>query len=144
LTRIGPGQAGSQAAAFGGDLAWSSQRRFARVFERLALPGMHRDTRFELLVSLGALGVYELTPGTLQLGGSDHVTLAAKRALAIGDPMLLERRATALAEACGVPLAALDLAFYNWESQERVTAGLGVGAEADPTLLSTVRQALGL
>ncbi len=46
-------RAGSQAAAFAGEAAWSPERRFARAFERLALPGLHRDARFELLVSLG-------------------------------------------------------------------------------------------
>ena len=137
-------RAGSQAEAFGGDPAWNAERRFARVLERLALPGMHRDARFELLVSLGALGVYELTPGALGFGGSDQVTLAAKRALAIGDSMLLERRASALAEACEIPLAALDLGFYNWEAGERVTGGLGPGAEPDPARLGAVRAALGL
>ena len=32
--------------------------------------------------------------------------VAAKRALGIGDPMLLERRAADLAEACSLPLEA--------------------------------------
>ena len=36
------------------------QRRFARVFERLALPGFGRATRFELLAALGAAGLYAL------------------------------------------------------------------------------------
>lgn len=121
-------RAGSQAQAFGGEAGWGGERRFARIFERLALPGLHRDARYELLTSLGALGVYELTPGMLALGGGDEVTLGAKRALGIGDPMLLERRAAQLAEACMVPLAALDLGFYNWERGERTTGGL-----ADPT-----------
>jgi hypothetical protein len=137
-------RSGSQAAAFGGDAAWGPQRRFARAFERLALPGLHRDARFELLVSLGVLGAYDLEAGALQLGGADDVTVAAKRALGIGDPLLLEKRAAQLAEACHVPLAALDLALYNWERAERVTAGLGAGAEADPTLGAAAHSALGL
>jgi hypothetical protein len=118
-------RAGSQAQAFAGEAAWSEERRFARIFERLALPGLNRDARFELLVSLGALGLYPVAPASLALGGDDQVTLAAKRALAIGDPLVLERRAAALAEACSVPLAALDLALYNWERGERATAGMG-------------------
>ena len=40
-------RAGSQAAAFTGEPDWTPQRRFARVFERLALPGLTRATRFE-------------------------------------------------------------------------------------------------
>lgn len=137
-------RAGSQTAAFQGEAAWAPQRRFARAFERLALPGMHRDARFELLVSLGTLGVYELAPASLQLGGGDHVTLAAKRALGIGDPMLLERRAGALAEACQIPFAALDLAFYNWEQGERATVGLGPAAEPDAAAEAAARAALGV
>ena len=135
-------RAGSQAAAFQGEAAWSPERRFARAFERLALPGLHRDARYELLVTLGVLGVYELAPGSLQLGGNDPVTVAAKRALGIGDPLLLDRRALALAEACQVPLAALDLGLYNWESGERATAGLGSAAAPDPGAAAAVRDAL--
>jgi hypothetical protein len=137
-------RAGAQTAAFQADTAWSPERRFARAFERLALPGLHREARFELLVSLGALGLYELIPGTLQLGGNGPVTLAAKRALAIGDTMLLDRRAAALAAAAQIPLAALDLAFYNWERGERATAGLGLGSEPDPARVAAARDALGL
>ncbi len=57
-------RAGSQAAAFSGELGWTPERRFERVFERLALPGLDRDARFELLVTLGWLGLYDLRAGT--------------------------------------------------------------------------------
>lgn len=137
-------RAGSQAAAFSGDPGWTAERRFARAYERLALPGMHRDARFELLVSLGTLGVYDLRPANLQLGGDDVVTLAAKRALAIGDPLVLERRAAQLAEASQLPLAALDLALYNWEAGERASGGLGPDAQPDPAATAAARAALGL
>jgi hypothetical protein len=137
-------RAGSQAAAFRGELAWTSERRFARVFERLALPGMHRDARFDLLVTLGKLGVYELQAGALQLGGANEATLGAKRALGIGDPLLLERRAAGLAAACEVELEALDLGLYNWGRGERVGLGLEPESEPDAELLGRVRRALGL
>jgi hypothetical protein len=142
--RAWAGRAGSQAAAFTGEEAWSPERRSARVFERLALPGLHRDARFELLVLLGRLGVYDLRAGALHFGGDNEVTVAAKRALGIGDPMLLERRAAELAAACGVPLEALDLGLYNWERGERVHAGLAPDAEPDPAVAGPVRSALGL
>ena len=91
-------RAGSQAAGFTGEADWSPQRRFARVFERLALPGMSRAARFELLATLGAAGLYELEPDQLQLGVEDDATTqAAKRILLSGDKMLLERRARDLA-----------------------------------------------
>ncbi|MGI8571135.1 MAG: hypothetical protein ACR2L9_00645 [Solirubrobacteraceae bacterium] len=137
-------RAGSQASALIGEASWSPERRFARAYERLALPGLHRDARFELLVSLGSLGVYELRAGTLALGGENAVTIAAKRALGIGDPLLLERRAQELAQACEVPLEALDLGLYNWEARERATLGMGPGAQAPPELLERVAVALGL
>jgi hypothetical protein len=137
-------RAGSQAAAFGGEPEWTPERRFSRAFERLALPGLHRDARYELLVSLGALGVYELRAGTLAVGGSDQVTVAAKRALGIGDTMLLERRAAQLADGCGIPLAALDLGFYNWERGERATDGLDPRSEPDPELQEAVQTALAI
>ena len=50
---------GSQAVAYTGD-AVAAERRFARAFERLALPGLHRDARYDLLVTLGRLGVDDL------------------------------------------------------------------------------------
>ena len=137
-------RAGSQAAAFTGQPEWSAERRFARTFERLALPGFHRAGRFALLVILGRTGVYELRPAALQLGAGDPVTLAAKRLLGIGDPLLLERRAGELASACGLPLDALDLALHNWERGERATLGLGIGAEPDPAALDSCRRALSL
>jgi hypothetical protein len=135
-------RASSQAAAFGGDPGWSPERRFARVFERLALPGLDRDARFDLLVTLGRLGVYELRPGSLELGGSNEVTLAAKRLLGIGDPLLLERRAAQLAQECAVPLEALDLGLYNWGRAERAT--VGADGDVDASALATARAALSL
>jgi hypothetical protein len=137
-------RAGSQEQAFRGEPGWAAERRFTRVYERLALPGLHRDARFELLVSLGALGLYELRPPNLALGGTDEVTVAAKRALGIGEPLVLERRAGQLAEACSVPLAALDLGLYNWERGERVTAGMGPTATAGNSELDGALAALAL
>jgi hypothetical protein len=120
---------GPQAIAFTGDPAWSPQRRFERVFERLALPGFTRTGRYELLVLLGRLGLYPLTPDSLHLataGGSaagDPTILAAKRVFGIGDALLLERRARALAEAASVPVEALDLALANWLAPVPATLG---------------------
>jgi hypothetical protein len=137
-------RAGSQAASFGGDPLWSPERRFARAFERLALPGLHRDARFDLLVTLGRLGVYDLRAGSLQFGGANEPTLAAKRALGIGDTLLLERRAAELAEAAELPLEALDLGLYNWGVGSRCTMGLEPTAEPDPVALESTQAALGL
>jgi hypothetical protein len=108
------GRAGSQQAAFTGDAGWAPERRFGRVFERLALPGFGRGARFELLVTLGAAGRYELAADGLHLVEDDPTTLAAKRALVSGDRMLLERRARDLADACALPLAALDRGLAVW------------------------------
>jgi hypothetical protein len=134
-------RAGSQAAALGGEAAWAPERRFARAFERLALPGFHRAARFELLTTAGSLGRLELGADALHVGGEDDVTLAAKRIFGIGDPLLLERRAAALAEGVGVPLDALDLALFNWSRiGERATGGTP-GATGDP---EPIAAALGL
>jgi hypothetical protein len=137
-------RAGSQAAAFRGEAAWSPERRFARAFERLALPGMHRAARFDLLVTLGRLRVYDLHAGSLQFGGSNETTIAAKRALGIGDTLLLERRAADLARAAALPLEALDLGLHNWGAARRSTMGLGSDASPDPAALESTRAALGL
>jgi hypothetical protein len=124
-----PGAAGPQASAFAGDPGWSAQRRFERLFERLALPGFARRGRYELLVTLGRLSLYPLTPDSLHLASApalaaeDPTTLAAKRVFGIGDPLLLERRSAALAEAASVPVEALDLALSNWIAPAPATLG---------------------
>jgi Alpha-glutamyl/putrescinyl thymine pyrophosphorylase clade 3 len=120
---------GAQAVAFTGDPAWSPQRRFERLFERLALPRLARMGRYDLLVTLGRLGLYELAADSLLLAGArglsseDLTTLAAKRLFGIGDPLLLERRAAALAEAASIPIETLDLALANWLSPQRASMG---------------------
>ncbi|HEX4483186.1 MAG TPA: hypothetical protein VH081_05320 [Solirubrobacteraceae bacterium] len=142
-------QAGSQLLAFTGDESWSAQRRFERLFERLALPGLSRAARYELLVLLGSLGVYELQAGSLQLAGArvgaseDPTVTAAKRIFAIGDPLLLERRAATLAQALAVPIAALDLALANWIAERRATVGFEPDV-ADGATLELAREELGL
>jgi hypothetical protein len=137
------GEAHTQAAAFAGDPAWSPERRFERLFERLALPGLGRTGRYELLVTLGRLGLYEMRPDSLHLGGADATTLAAKRVFGIGDSLLLDRRAAALAQAAGTPVEALDLALANWAAPRR--ASVGVSPElADAEALARAGSALGL
>jgi len=131
-------RAGSQAAGLIGEADWSAHRRFARVFERLALPGFSRAARFELLATLGAAGVYELEPDRLHFGTEDDATTqAAKRILQSGDVMLLERRARDLARASELPLAGLDRAFALWGD---------AGAEIEPAedLPAALRSALAL
>jgi hypothetical protein len=146
VERIG---AGAQASAFTGDLGWSPQRRFERLFERLALPGFGRAGRYELLVTLGRLGCYELIPDSLHLAGgrgegaSDPTTVAAKRVFGIGDQILLDRRAAALAEAAGVPVEALDLALANWGSPQRATVGFASDTRDDGSY-ERAGEALGL
>ncbi len=140
--RAWAGRAGSQATAFTGERSWSPERRFGRVFERLALPGLHRAARFELLVTLGRLGVYDLRADSLQLGTGDATEVAAKRVFAIGDRALLEHRAADLAEAAGVPLEALDLALVNFAREgERIRHGSH--ARPDDATRERIRAALG-
>ena len=142
------GQQGAQREVFVGDSTWTPQRRFERLFERLRLPGLARMGRYELLVTLGRIGLYELRADSLHFagghgGGEDLATVAAKRLFGIGDPLLLQRRAELLAEAMSVPPEALDLAFANWGGGERVT--LGVPPEVlDRHALERAREALEL
>jgi hypothetical protein len=143
------GEPPTQARALAGDPAWSAERRFERLFERLALPGLGRAGRYELLVTLGRLGLYEVRPsslhlsGTGALGGGDPTTVAAKRVFGIGDPLLLDRRATALAEAISVPVEALDLALANWGSPRGASLGVASQGIADGAL-ERAEAALGL
>jgi hypothetical protein len=131
-------RAGSQAAAFEGEAAWSPGRRFARVFERLALPGFDRPSRYELLVTLGAAGLYPLKAEALHIVAEDDATsLAAKRLLVSADLLLLERRARELAEACGAPIAALDRGLAVWGDSD-------AEVDSDVTVPDSIRGALGL
>lgn len=138
-------RAGSQAAALSGDDAWTPERRFGRVFERLSLPGFARAGRFELLASLGRLGLVDVAPDDLKLGeAADGAVIGAKRVFGIGERLLLERRAADLAEAAGVPLDALDLALFNFAQPEGRQATMGARARADGDLVARLEAALGL
>ena len=128
---------GSIEKAITGEPSWPATRRFARAYERLSLPGITRAQRFDFLAVLGAAGTYELEADALHPAGTDPTTVAAKRALVSGETMLLERRAKALAEAAGVPIAALDRGLALWDSTEPVEA-------ADGPLHEQVRAALGV
>jgi hypothetical protein len=142
-------QSGSQARAFLGDSGWSPSRRFERIFERLALPGLRRGARYELLLVLGPLAIYELEPDGLHAAGAgagaagDASTLAAKRVFGIGDTINLDRRAAALASALAVPVGALELALANWGSEQRATLGFSPEV-SDAAALERARHALGL
>jgi hypothetical protein len=131
-------RAGSQQRAFEGDAGWTPERRFSRVFERLALPGFGRGRRYDLLTALGAAGLYELRAGELHVGADeDPTTVAAKRLLVSGDRLLLERRARELAEATELPLAALDRGLAVWNAP-------GTAVDPDVEVPDAVRRALGL
>lgn len=134
---------GGQEAAFTGDAAWSPDRRFARIFERLALPGLGRGGRYELLVVLGRLGLYDLHPPALHVDG-DSTTMAAKRLLGIGDRINIERRAAALAEGLDIPMAVLDLALFNWGQPTTERATMGSSAEPDTALRELLGETLGV
>jgi hypothetical protein len=141
-------QAGSQVQALVGEESWTPQRRFERAFERLALPGFGRMGRYELLVTLGRLGLYDMQADSLHLavgraGLEDLTTIAAKRVLAVGDPIYLERRASAFAQELDVPIEALDLAFANWGASERATLGFKPDV-TDRHALERVREAFDL
>jgi len=136
-------RAGSQAAAFAGEAAWPPQRRFDRVFERLALPGFGRAGRYELLVTLGRLGLVDVGPASLQLT-DDATTLAAKRVFGIGDKMLLERRALDLAQAADLPIEALDLGLFNWAAVATAPARLGARTGVPDSHRFGVAEALGI
>ena len=139
---------GSQVQALVGEASWTPQRRFERAFERLALPGFGRMGRYELLLTLGRLGLYEMQADSLHLatgrtGLEDLTTVAAKRVLAVGDPIYLERRASAFAQELDVPVDALDLAFANWGTGERATLGFKPDV-TDRHVLERAREVFGL
>jgi hypothetical protein len=140
-------RAGSQEAAYTGEEHWAAERRFARAFERLSLPGFGRDARFDLLVTLGRTGRFPLRADSLFLAAApaeSDLALGARRVFGIADPLLIDRRAAALAAACEVPFEALDLALYNWQRGEesRATLGAGPAARTEQSACERVERAL--
>lgn len=128
-------------------------RRFDAAYRALALPGLNRDARFEFLVTLGCLELADIAPWSLLLDGGrsgrDPLDVATKRAFLTGDAVLLQRRLGAFARALGVPVAACDLGFRNWELQPSPAAPkgrleAGVPVDPDPTVVARYATALGL
>jgi Alpha-glutamyl/putrescinyl thymine pyrophosphorylase clade 3 len=142
-------RAGSQAQSFTGDPDWTPTRRFERLFERLTLPGLARMGRYELLVTIGRVGLCEMRADALHFtnapgaASGDLATLGAKRVFGIGETVHLEHRARELAEAAEIPVEALDHALADWEAGER--ACLGIPLEMlDRAALERARAALEL
>jgi hypothetical protein len=139
-------RAGSQDAAFTIDPSWTPERRFDRAFERLALPGLGRTPRRELLTILRCTGLAELRATTLQIPVDqlDAPVAAAKRIFGIGEPRELRHRVARFADELDVPYEALDLAFVNWArlpSEPRIVAG--ARTEGDARRAALLREALG-
>ena len=143
--------AGGQACALLGEQSWTPQRRFERVFERLALPGFGRMGRYELLVTLGRLGLYELQADSLHLaagrgttGLEDLTTVAAKRVFAIGEPIYLERRAVAFAQELSVGIDVARPGVRQLGSRRARHPRLQVGHARSPCLRARPRRARAL
>lgn len=145
---------GSLAAGLQGEASWTPERRFARLLDRLALKGLPRAVRYDLLVALGRSGALPLRADGLHLG-SDQVTDAAKRLFAVADVALLERRAAALVEATDVAWDALELALWNIAGADATGSGaaarwstakpatdLGLPGEVDEDLALTIADLL--
>lgn len=134
---------GGQLAGLAGEEAWSPERRFSRAFERLGtLPGFARGPRFDLLVTLGRLGVLDVAAESLHYG-DDQTAIGAKRVFGIADLFLLEKRSAELADAAGVPLEALDLALHNWSRPPEGRATMGARVTAEPDAVALIAGELG-
>ncbi|MBJ7520070.1 MAG: hypothetical protein JHC84_10275 [Solirubrobacteraceae bacterium] len=135
-------RSGGQVAGLAGEESWSPERRFSRAFERLGtLAGFARGPRFDLLVSLGRLGVLDLTAESLHYG-EDQTSIGAKRVFGIADLFLMEKRSAELADATGVPLEALDLALHNWSRPPQGRATMGSQAVGDPDAVELIADEL--
>ncbi|MGE4426250.1 MAG: hypothetical protein AB7G37_07355 [Solirubrobacteraceae bacterium] len=98
-------------------------RRFDATYRALALPGFDRAARYEFVLTLGALGLVDVRPWSLLLdAGRDPVSVAAKRLLQTGDPVLLQRRLGDLARELDLPVGAFDLGLRLWDDTGTGTA----------------------
>jgi hypothetical protein len=141
---------GSLEAALLGEDSWTPARRFARLLDRLALRGLPRAVRFDVLVALGRTGALPVKADGLHLG-NDQVTDAAKRLFAVADVPLLEKRAATVVEVTGVSWDAFELALWNiagadatgtgaaarWSTAKPPTT-LGLPGEVDEDLSLTI------
>jgi hypothetical protein len=137
---------GGPAAALSGDAAWTPERRFERVYERLGTVSGLGRARYDLLTVAGRLGLTEVEAPTLLAVGTDDTTTAAKRVFGIGDSLLIDRRAHELATEAEAPVAALDLALANLDrpaGHTRMTIGATASA-ADPDAWARAAAALGV
>ena len=131
-------RAGSQEAAFTGEEIWTPERRFGRVFERLALPGFNRAARFDLLTALGAAGRYPLEADAAALRrGRPHDARGQARCSSRATGCCSSAARRDLAEAADLPIAALDRGLAVWG-----TPGEHVDLTAEPA--PGVAAALGL
>jgi hypothetical protein len=132
-------------------------RRFDAAYRALALPGLTRPARYEFVVTLGVFGLLDVAPWSLLLdsgrsgaaGARDLLSVAAKRAFLTGDSVLLQRRFGAFVRELGVPVAACDLGFLNWELRPSPTAPLGyleagVPVDPDPAEVARFARTVGL
>jgi hypothetical protein len=139
-------RSGGPAAALSGDAAWTPQRRFERVYERLGTVSGLGRARYDLLTVAGRLGLADVDAPALLAADNDDTTVAAKRVFGIGDRLLLDRRALELATEAEVPVAALDLALANLDrpaGRPRMTIGATASA-ADPDAWARAAAALGV
>lgn len=123
-------KAGSQIEALAGDAGLSPQRRFDQLWGRLALPGFRRRSRFEFLLLSSKLGLADVEPWTLMYkdaGAMSTVGLAARRVFGSGDAIELRKRSARLMDAVDLPMAALDLALWNWATNTPSPAVLAPG-----------------
>ena len=114
-------RAGSQAEAFLGEPAWSPERRFGRAFERLALPGLNRTARYELLRHARRRRRPPTSPPTRCTSARSTTpprsppsacSCPATRCCSSAAPPTSRRRA-------GIRLGALDRALAVWGEGER-------------------------
>lgn len=137
---------GGPAIALSGDAAWTGERRFERIHERLGTVSGLGRARYDLLTVAGRLGLVDVDAPSLLTVGNYDTTTAAKRVFGIGDPLLLDRRALELATEAEVPVAALDLALANLDrpaERPRMTIGATASA-ADPDAWARAAAALGV
>ena len=140
--RSSPTARGRSAPAASRRRSWASrhgrpQRRFDRVFERLVAAGPRPRRALRAARVARAPGRGRAAAGGAEVQRDDATTLAAKRVFGIGDTVLLERRARALADAVELPIEALDLALSNWGARGRRAGDIRLDGGARTTASAT-------
>lgn len=133
---------GSQAAIFEEAVRSAAPGpSFEMLYRRIEVKRFGRTAKFDWLCLLGNLGIFPIAPAKCYLRGSSGPLTGALRLFGGGEGRRsieeLEREATELARAVGVPIEAIEDTLCNWQKTRKDVPGGWISAACAPGGLPT-------